>query len=114
MNLVPLLKNDNMSRHYGSEWTSSRIHSGPYTVSVTSIKHDQQTTKQIVVTSLEDLQSRSIHVPPSQQSQMGLTSDEIVCKRVWKKLIKPGGDFPSCFTLPTYEILLERGWAKVS
>lgn len=96
------------------EWVNSLIHSGQYTVSVTSIKHDQQTTKQIIVTSLEDLQSRSINVPPRQQSQMGLTSDEIVCKQVWRKLIKPSGDFASCFTLPTYEILLEKGWIKVS
>lgn len=96
------------------EWIDgSLIPSGQYTVSVTSIKNDEQTTKQITVTSIEDLQSRSITVPPRQQSQMGLQLDEVVCKQVWQKLIKPGGEFPACVTLPTYEKLLERGWTRV-
>ena len=96
------------------EWVSSLIHSGPYTVSVTSIKHDQQTTKQITVTSIEDLQSHSISIPPRQQFEMGLDSSQIVCKRVWKLVLKPDGDVPACVGLPTYHKLLDRGWEPVS
>ncbi|MCV0409631.1 hypothetical protein [Nitrosopumilus sp.] len=84
--------------------------SGKYDINAVSIKNDKQTTTQITITSIDDLKTRSIDVPPLQQSQMGLQPDEIVCKQVWKKLIKPGGESPACVTLPTYEKLLERGW----
>jgi len=95
-------------------WKTPDISSGVYTVQAVSLKNDQQTTKKITITSLEDLESRSIMISPKQQFEMGLSPDQMVCKQVWKLILKPGGEFPACVKLPTYSKLLERGWMSVN
>ncbi|MCV0367580.1 MAG: hypothetical protein K5798_10020 [Nitrosopumilus sp.] len=87
--------------------------SGAYTVEAVSITNDRKVENQIVITSMDDLKSRSISIPPLQQSKMGLDADQIVCKQVWKSVLKPNGDSPACVKLPTYAKLLERGWEPV-
>ncbi len=87
--------------------------SGMYSLAVTSIKNDKQEKRSMIIASIEDLQSHSIRIPPRQQSEMGLSADQIVCKRVWKSLLKPSGNIPVCVELPTYHKLLERGWEPV-
>ncbi|WP_179366212.1 hypothetical protein [Nitrosarchaeum sp. AC2] len=88
--------------------------SGSYDVHVVSTSNDQQKTKHIMIVSLEDLESRSFLVPPKQQFEMGIPYDQLVCKQVWKPILKPGGEYPACVELPTYHKLLERGWMTVS
>ena len=93
---------------------SNPYSSGTYAVEAVSTTNDKQVESQIVITSMDDLKSRSILIPPLQQSKMGLDADQIVCKQVWKSVLKPNGDSPACVKLPTYTKLLERGWAPVT
>lgn len=87
---------------------------GTYTVEAISIANDRQVETQITITSMDDLESHSIEISPLQQSKMGLDADQIVCKRVWKPILKPDGEIPFCVKLPTYTKLLERGWTSVT
>ncbi len=94
-------------------WSESPS-TGTYTVEAVSIADDRQVETQITITSMDDLESHSIEISPLQQSKMGLDVDQIVCKRVWKPILKPGGEIPFCVKLPTYTKLLERGWEPVT
>ncbi len=94
-------------------WPNAAPSSGMYKLTAVSIKNNVQDKNQIMITSIEDLQSYGVTIPPRQQSEMGLDADQIVCKRVWKLVLKPGGDVPACVKLPTYHKLLERGWGPV-
>lgn len=93
---------------------SNPYSSGIYTIEAVNIINDRQVENQIVITSMDDLKSRSISIPPLQQSKMGIDADQIVCKQVWKSVLKPNGDSPACVKLPTYTKLLERGWEPVT
>ncbi|MCA9820420.1 MAG: hypothetical protein KC440_06670 [Nitrosarchaeum sp.] len=94
-------------------WSESPT-SGTYTVYAVDVKNDNQSTEHLVITNLGALQSRSIDVPPKQQYEMGLDASQIVCKQVWKSVLKPDGAAPACVKLPTYVKLLERGWTNAS
>ena len=87
---------------------------GKYIIEAVSITNDKKAEDQITIVNMDALKSRSILIPPLQQSKMGLDADQIICKQVWKSILKPNVEIPACVKLPTYQKLLERGWIPVS
>ena len=111
-NIAPADSNGQFETEF--TWSEPLSHSVEYTIQAISKKNDNQATYNITIVSMEDLKSRSILIPPKQQFEMGLEPNQIVCKQVWKLILKPGGDVPACVKLPTYAKLLERGWNAIS
>jgi hypothetical protein len=84
--------------------------SGSHTIEIVGSKHDEVSTKDIMIVSLDKLHSRSIDVSPKRQLQMGILPEDIVCHQVWKLVLKPDGKTPTCLEPPTASKLEKRGW----
>lgn len=91
----------------------SSVYAAQYVVKMTGSKHDEMTEKYIVITSLDDLRTRTIDVSPQQQLAMGILPDDIVCHRVWNLVLKPNGNTTVCLEPPTAVKLSERGWTII-
>lgn len=84
--------------------------SGSHTIGIVGSKHGEMSTKDIMLVSLDKLRSHSIDVSPKQQLQMGILPEDIVCRQVWKIVLKPDGKTPTCLEPPTAFELEKRGW----
>lgn len=90
-------------------WDEQRF-TGSHTIEIVGSKHDEISSKDIMVVSLEQLRSRSIDVSPKRQLEMGVPPSDIVCHQVWKLVLKPDGKTPTCLEPPTALKLEKRGW----
>lgn len=93
-------------------WNEQRFISGGHIIEIVGSKHDEISTKDIMIVSLDQLHSHSFDVSPKRQLQMGILPEDIVCEMVLHLVFNPSDKSPACVRPDTKQILIERGWAE--